>query len=137
MALTHLIDTSVISRLGEPTVRTIIEPLTEAGEVGRAGITDLEVGYGSRNAREWDQDMADLSVFELVETTAKHVQRARQLQRLLASRSQRGRKVPDLLVAAAAEQERLILLHYDADFDLIARVTGQRCQWVAPAGTIE
>lgn len=137
MALTHLIDTSVISRLGEPTVRTIIEPLTEAGQVGRAGITDLEVGYGSRNAREWDQDMADLSVFELVETTAKHVQRARQLQRLLASRSQRGRKIPDLLIAAAAEQERLILLHYDADFDLIARVTGQRCQWVAPAGTID
>ena len=137
MALTHLIDTSVISRLGEPTVRTIIEPLTEAGQVGRAGITDLEVGYGSRNALEWDQDMADLSVFELVETTAKHVQRARQLQRLLASRSQRGRKIPDLLIAAAAEQERLILLHYDADFDLIARVTGQRCQWVAPAGTID
>ena len=137
MALTHLIDTSVISRLSKPTVRAIVEPLTEAGQVGRAGITDLEVGYGSRNAREWDQDMADLSVFELIETTAEHVQRARQLQRLLASRSQRGRKIPDLLIAAAAEKERLVLLHYDADFDLIARVTGQQCQWVAPAGTID
>ena len=47
--------------------------------------------------------MADLSVFELVETTADHVRRARQVQRLLASRSQRGRKIPDLLIAAAAE----------------------------------
>lgn len=137
MALTHLIDTSVIGRLSEATVRAVIDPLTEAGRVGRAGITDLEVCYGSRNAREWDQDMADLSVFQLVETTAEHVQRARQVQRLLASRSQRGRKLPDLLIAAAGEQERLVLLHYDSDFDLIAKVTGQQCQWVVPAGTID
>lgn len=137
MALTHLVDTSVISRLGKPAVRAVVDPLAETGQVGRAGITDLEVGYGSRNAREWDQDMTDLAVFKLVETTAEHVQRARQVQRLLASRSQRGRKVPDLLIAAAAERDRLILLHYDSGFELIAKVTGQQCQWVVPAGTID
>ena len=137
MALTHLLDTSVVSRLGAPTVRAVIEPLVNGGRVGRAGITDLEVGYGSRNTREWDQDLADLSVFDLVETTADHVRRARQVQRLLASRSQRGRKVPDLLIAAAAEDAGLTLLHYDADFDRIARVTGQDCQWVVPAGSID
>jgi predicted nucleic acid-binding protein len=137
VALTHLLDTSVISRLAEPAVRAVVDPLAEAGQLGRAGITDLEVGYGSRNAREWDQDMADLAVFKLVETTADHVQRARQVQRLLASRSQRGRKVPDLLIAAAAEQDHLTLLHYDSDFDLIAKVTGQQCQWVVAAGTID
>ncbi len=93
MALTHLLDTSVISRLGMAEVRAVVDPLAHAGQLGRAGITDLEVGYGSRNVREWDQDMADLSVFELVETSADHVRRARQVQRLLASRSQRGRKV--------------------------------------------
>lgn len=137
MALTHLLDTSVVSRLRAPTVRAVVEPLVNEGRVGRAGITDLEVGYGSRNAREWDQDMADLSVFDLVETTAGHVRRARQVQRLLASRSQRGRKVPDLLIAAAAEDAGLTLLHYDADFDGIAGVTGQDCQWVVPAGSID
>jgi len=31
----------------------------------------------------------------------------------------------------------LTLLHYDADFDQIARVTGQVCQWVVPPGTID
>ena len=81
--------------------------------------------------------MADLSVFELIETTADHMRRARQVQRLLASRSQRGRKVPDLLIAAAAEQAELTLLHYDNDFELIANVTGQICQWVVPAGSID
>jgi predicted nucleic acid-binding protein len=137
VALTHLVDTSVISRLGVDSVRAIVDPLAEEGRVGRAGITDLEVGYGSRNAREWDQDMDDLSIFELVETTSEHVRRARQVQRLLASRSQRGRKVPDLLIAAAAEQAGLTLLHYDSDFDLIARVTGQGCEWIVPAGSID
>ena len=107
------------------------------GRIGRAGITDLEVGYGSRNAREWDQSMADLAVFELVETSADHLRRARQVQRLLAARRQRGRKVPDLLIAAAAERAGLIVLHYDADFDQIARVTGQICEWVVPAGSID
>ena len=137
MALTHLLDTSVVSRLGMAEVRAVVDPLAHTGRLGRAGITDLEVGYGSRNAREWDQDMADLSVFELVETSADHVRRARQVQRLLASRSKRGRKVPDLLIAAAAESAGLTLLHYDNDFELIARVTGQTCQWVVPAGTID
>ena len=137
MALTHLLDTSVVSRLSAPTVRSVIEPLVQEGRIGRAGITDLEVGFGSRNAREWDQDMADLSVLDLVETTADHVRRARQVQRLLASRSQRGRKVPDLLIAAAAEEAGLVLLHYDADFDQIARVTGQICEWVVPSGSID
>jgi len=137
VALTHLLDTSVISRLAEPSVRAVVDPLTEAGQLGRAGITDLEVGYGSRHAREWDQDMEALSVFKPVETTADHIQRARQVQRLLASRSQRGRKIPDLLIAAAAEEAELIVLHYDADFDLIAKATGQRCQWVVPAGSID
>jgi hypothetical protein len=137
VALTHLVDTSVINRLGEETVRAVVEPLVQASRVGRAGITDLEVGYGARNAREWDQDLADLAVFELVETTADHIRRARQVQRLLASRSPRGRKIPDLLIAAAAEAAKLTVLHYDADFDLIAKVTGQPCQWIVPAGTVD
>ena len=55
----------------------------------------------------------------------------------MASLSQRGRKVPDLLIAAAAEGASLTLLHYDHDFELIARVTGQSCQWVVPPGSID
>jgi len=47
----------------------------------------------------------------------------------LASASQhRGPKVPDLLIAAIAEQHGLIVLHVDRDFDIIAKVTGQRVE---------
>jgi len=137
MALTHLLDTSVLTRLREPSVRGAIEPRAQRGELARAGIGDLEIGFSARNATEWDRLADAVEVFELVESTAEHVRRARQVQRLLASRHQRGRKIPDLLVAAAAEARGLTVLHYDADFDLIAAVTGQSCQWVVPAGSID
>jgi predicted nucleic acid-binding protein len=137
MALSHLVDASVLTRLDQPAVREAIEPRAERGELARAGISDLEVGYSARSEEEWDRLVEALDAFVLVETTADHVRRARQVQRLLAARHQRGRKVPDLLVAAAAEGRDLTVLHYDADFDRIAAVTGQRCEWVVPAGSVD
>jgi hypothetical protein len=137
VALTHLVDTSVLTRLRTPAVRVAIESRAERGELARAGISDLEIGYSARSALEWDRLAGALGVFELVETTADHLRRARHVQRLLAAKHQRGRKVRDLLVAAAAEARNLTVLHYDADFDRIAIVTGQPCEWVVPAGSAD
>jgi predicted nucleic acid-binding protein len=137
VALTHLVDTSVLTRLRSPSVRAVLEPLTASGQVARASISDLEIGYSARTAAEWDALHDAVSVFGIIETNARHVERARQVQRVLASRSQRGRKVPDLLIAAAAELAGLVMLHYDADFDRIAVATGQPCEWVVPAGSID
>ena len=137
MALTHLVDTSVLTRLGAQSVRSVVEPLAAAGRLGRAGISDLEVGYSARNLREWDGLQRALGAFSLVETETRHMKRARQVHRLLAGRSQSRWKIPDLLVAAAAEDAGLVVLHYDADFDRIRAVTGQRCEWVVPAGSID
>jgi len=138
VALSFLVDTSVLKRLGHPAVRTVVEPLAAAGNVGRPRICDLEVGYSARTGGEWDQLLAALDAFTVVDTTAAHVRRALQVQRMLAHRSQRGRKIPDLLVAAAAAEALDVdVLHYERDFDLIAAVTGQRCTWVVPAGNVE
>ncbi len=137
MALSYLLDTSVVKRLARAQVREVVEPLAATGELARPSVCDLEVGYSARNAEEWDRLISALDAFDPIDTTAAHVRRALQVQRLLAERSQRGRKIPDLLVAAAAEELDVAVLHYDGDFDLIASVTGQRCQWVVPAGTVE
>jgi predicted nucleic acid-binding protein len=111
--------------------------ISTAVGIARAEISDLEIGFSARNAKEWDALIDALDAFELLHTTADHLRRAKQVQRLLAARHQRGRKVPDLLVAAAAESSRLTVLHYDADFDLIANVTRQACEWVVPAGSVD
>jgi predicted nucleic acid-binding protein len=137
VALTHLVDTSVLARLRVRTIRANVETRASAGALARPEISDLEVGFSAHSAGEWDRLMDALRVFELVETTAKHIARARQVQRMLATKHQRGRKIRDLLIAATAEARDLTVLHYDADFDRIAVVTGQRCEWVVPAGSVD
>jgi predicted nucleic acid-binding protein len=137
MALSHLVDTSVLTRLRAVPVREQIESRANLGELARAGISDLEIGFSVRSASEWERVVSALNIFDLVETTADHVQRARQVQRMLVAKHQRGRKLPDLLIAAAAEATGLTVLHYDADFDRISAVTGQRCEWVVPSGSVD
>jgi predicted nucleic acid-binding protein len=137
VALTHVVDTSVLTRLGAVRVREVIEPLVEAGCVARAGVTDLEVGYAARDAKEWVELLGALSVLELIESTSTHFSRARQVQRMLAKRRLRGRKLPDLLIAAAAEERGLVVLHYDVDFDVISSVTGQAVEWIVARGSID
>jgi predicted nucleic acid-binding protein len=106
-------------------------------QLGRASISDLELGFSARNAPEWDRLAQSLSTYKLLETTATDIRRAKEVQRLLAAKHQRGRKVPDLLIAATAEAANLTILHYDSDFDLIASVTGQSCEWIVPAGSVD
>ena len=137
MALTHLVDTSVLTRVAQPEVRSALEPLMLDRAAARAGVSDLESGFSARNGAEWDRLADAISSFPLVETTERHFRRARQVQRLLAEHGLRGRKIPDLLVAAAAEDRGLVVLHYDGDFDHISRATGQGCAWVVPAGKID
>ena len=103
MALTHLVDTSALKRLGSSEVRAAIERLAVAGALARPTICDLEIGCSARNDSEWDHLIGALDAFEAIQTTSAHIRRALQVQRLLAKQSRRGRTIPDLLVAAAAD----------------------------------
>ena len=137
MALTHLIDTSVATRLGRPSVRArLVEPTAERS-IGRTRITDLELGFSARNSSEWDTVAQALAVFPLLPTTDEDLQRAGRLQRALADVGHRGRKLPDLIIAAVGERLGLCVLHYDSDFDLIAAISGQPVAWVVPRGSID
>ena len=53
-------------------------------------------------------------------------QRAVEVQMILADQGRhRAPSVPDLLIAAAAEQAGLTVLHQGKDFEIIAEITGQ------------
>jgi predicted nucleic acid-binding protein len=136
MAVTYLLDTSVVTRLRAPAVRARVEALDAAG-LARTALTDLEVGFSARNGVEWDGLIAALETFELVDIGPTHFARARQVQRLLAVRGLKARKVPDLLIAAVGEGAARTVLHYDADFEQIGSVTGQATEWVVPQGTVD
>lgn len=100
-------------------------------------MSDLEIGLSARSVDEWDALAIALDVMALVPITAQHFSRARQVQRLLVEKGLRGRKVPDLLIAAAAEEKGLTIVHYDADFAHIAEVTGQIVEWIVPRGSVD
>jgi predicted nucleic acid-binding protein len=41
-----------------------------------------------------------------------------------------------LLIAAVAERGHVTVPHYDSDYDLIAKITGQAARWVVTRGTV-
>ena len=131
-----LLDTSVLTRLRAPSIVQRIEQHDGDG-LARTSMTDLEIGFSARSADEWDRLVAALAAFRRIDVEAHHFDRAQQVQRRLVADGLRGRKVPDLLIAAVAEATSLIVLHYDADFDHIATVTGQPTQWVVERGSID
>lgn len=137
MVLTFLLDTSALTRLNEPTVQHALHEPTFLRQVARCRASDLEIGLSARSVREWDALQAALRAFEQVGVTDADFVRAGQVQRQLAAATKRGRSILDLIVAAAAERESLIVLHYDADFDHIAEQTGQSTQWIVERGSID
>lgn len=136
MAVTFLLDTSAVTRLRLRVVRERVQALDGVG-LARTAMTDLEVGFSARNGDEWDRLMAALETFEPLDIEPRHFARARQVQRLLAVNGLKGRKVPDLLIAAVAEAAARTVLHYDGDFDHITSVTGQATEWIVPQGSID
>jgi predicted nucleic acid-binding protein len=135
---THLADTSALARLRHATVASALGPLIEAGLIAACGVIEFELGWATRTADEFDEVRADRQTgYEWLATHDEDWHRALAVQAALWSRGQiRAVGFPDLLIAAVAERERVTILHYDSDYDLIAQVTGQPTQWVVPRGTV-
>lgn len=131
-----LLDTSVLTRLRSPSIVARMGELDAAG-LARTSMTDLEIGFSARNAAEWDRLVRSLGVFRRIDIEAHHFVRAAQVQRGLAELGLKGRKVPDLLIAAVAETGSLTVAHYDADFEHIATFTGQRTEWIVERGSVD
>jgi predicted nucleic acid-binding protein len=133
-----LIDTSAAARMVHPEVAAVVAPLIASALVGTCAALDFEALYSSRSRVEYEAVRSNRAVaYEYLPTNDVDWMRALDVQRALAARSQvRAVGLPDLLIAAVAERERVTVLHYDADFDIIAAVTGQPTRWVVPRGTL-
>jgi predicted nucleic acid-binding protein len=133
-----LLDKSALTRLAQPVVNEALWLPILRGTVGVSICTELEMGFSARSADDYHETrekLVDRLVSVALPLQAEN--RAREVQAALVARGQhRAVSVPDLLIAATAEVEGLTVLHYDADFDLIAEITGQACEWVVPKGAI-
>jgi predicted nucleic acid-binding protein len=78
-----------------------------------------------------------LRAFESVEMGAELWKRARELQTLLSANGEHRRVPPvDLLIGAAAEGADVPLVHYDRDYERLARVSGLKHHWLVPDGAL-
>jgi predicted nucleic acid-binding protein len=132
-----LADTSaytIARRVGAAEAR--LRRLAADGVLATFVTVDLEMGYSARDRREHQAIARVRGHLVQLACTDDIAARARQVQALLAATSQhRAAGVIDLLTAGAAEYYDASVLHYDADFDHIAAVTGQTTDWIIPRGS--
>jgi predicted nucleic acid-binding protein len=134
----YLVDTSAEARSKHPAVRSVIAGLIVDRAAATCVTVDLETGYSGRNLVDVEA-IAERrrSLYINLPITEAIAERARDVQKRMAARGQhRAAGIVDLITAAVAEQHGAVMLHYDADFEQIAAVTGQPHLWVAPRGSL-
>ena len=101
--------------------------LRTAHVIAACHVTALEICFSARNLADLEALLAGQRALEWLPVTEAAMDRALEVQRLLAAHTGNGhrRPIPDLIIAATAELAGLTVLHLDKDFDVIADVTGQ------------
>lgn len=133
-----LVDTSAIARVSSPAVVRELVRLGRLGLLATCATVDLEVLYSARSPAEYrsiasrrHEGFTDLPLLPEIGD------RARAVQSQLSKHSQhRTAGVVDLITAATAEHYGATMLHFDVDFDHIARVSRQPTRWVVPRGSV-
>jgi len=135
----YCVDTSAWHHSTDPAVAEVWRRHLEADELGACDQVRLEILWSARSARDYDALAEELGALRTIETGGSTFDRALEVQRDLAHAGglhHRSVKIADLIIAAAAEAAAATVLHYDADFDRIAEVTGQSARWIAPRGSL-
>ncbi len=108
-------------------------------EIATCPMVKLELLWEVRDHAEFRGRRERLDVLDELPIGAREWRRATDVFEQLSSGGplhHRRVKLPDLLIAAAAETAGIGLCHYDADFEVIAAVTGQPVRAIAPLGSL-
>lgn len=119
-----------------PEARQLFRELATSGELATCEIIALEVMYSARNGAHGQTLRTQLASMRWLDTTHAALRRALDVQYDLLQSGKHRVPIPDLIIAATAEQHDAVVLHYDKDFDTIASVTGQPVRWVVPKGSV-
>ncbi|WP_405730480.1 PIN domain nuclease [Streptomyces sp. NBC_01537] len=122
----YLIDTSALARVLLRQATEDWERRIGAGLVALCDLTELELLYSARSAKDRKTVQERLAQFAWCPMPEGVYRRARVVQEQLTAKGEHRSAGPvDLLLAAGAEESGLALLHFDRDFETIARTTGQ------------
>lgn len=145
MRTLFLVDNSVIQRLRQSSVLEAWRRLGERGTIATCLPTMLEAGYSARSAQAHEALMRLEQASKVVLPPAPEiVDLALRLQAaLFAAGKGRAVGVSDLQIAATAlyhsnAQQRVVVVHYDADFDHISSVEPTFVvEWIVPRGSVD
>jgi predicted nucleic acid-binding protein len=136
----ELADTSAwTTRHRDAAVSSDFELRLVDGEIVTCGMVKLELLWETRDADEFRRRRHRLDALEEVPIDRHVWKRATDVFEQLACDGplhHRRVRIPDLLIAAAAELANVQLVHYDRDFELIASLTGQPVRAIAPLGSL-
>ncbi|NUU20295.1 MAG: PIN domain nuclease [Streptomycetaceae bacterium] len=134
----YLLDNSAMQRRRKPEAATLLDELSERGLLAVCGPVEMEVLYSARNVGEAVRMRQLLRGFDYLPMPDEVWDRALEVQHFAITKGfHRALSMADLLIAATAERHSATVLHYDADFDMIATITEQPMRWVAPPGSAD
>lgn len=120
-----------------PELATWFNAAVEAGLVLVCDLVILELTRLAPNEQRAREVADRLAAFEAVPMPIELWAHGRQTQLALAANGDHRRVPPaDLLLAAAAEEAGVVLVHYDRDYERIAAASELRQEWLAPDGTL-
>ncbi|HSS04430.1 MAG TPA: PIN domain-containing protein [Solirubrobacterales bacterium] len=120
-----------------PGLATWFNAAAEAGLVLVCDLVVLELTRLAPNAQRAREVADRLAAFEAIPMPMELWSRARQTQLALAEHGDHRRvPPPDLLIASAAEEAGVALVHYDRDYERIGAVSALRQKWLVPDGSL-
>lgn len=128
----YLIDTSGLFRILQDKLRQAWSDQLTAGVIAICPVVELEFLYSARSlADRLEKRRLLRELFGWVTMNERAYDRADEVQQRLTEVGKHRSAGPvDLLIAATAERERLIVLCDDRDFQVVASVTGQPVKMV-------
>jgi predicted nucleic acid-binding protein len=133
---TYLADTSAWHRQPQAVARWT--RLIERDEVVLCTPVALELLYSARDPTDYARMATELEGFLTLPIDGRVEVVARRTQAKLVGKGQhRGPTPVDLMIAAIAEVNDVVLLHYDRHFETISRATGQAAEWLARRGSLD
>lgn len=136
---TFLIDTSAAHRITLPGPFSAWRAALIAGRIGMCAVTEAAALYSARSAAQYtDMQRAFADLYAWHEIPDDVWSRVRAAQGALAQAGcVRSAGVADLVLAVTAARHRLTVLHYDRDFETLAKHIDLRTRWLAEPGSID
>ena len=132
----HLADKSAWEQARDDEgARRRMHELRETGQLAVCAVSLAELLSPTRNAEELTRIRLDLSSLAYLHMTPAAEQKLGDTMAALALRGQHRMPIPGLMLAAIAQSHSAVVLHYDADYQRVAAVTGQPHHWIVPRGT--